>query len=60
MVFLIHRSFVSINPSSPHYSNKLPSLRDTLNMLQETGFWLDNRLYKKLLKEVGEQSNRSH
>lgn len=35
-------------------TNKLPSLRDTLNKLQETGFWLDNRLYQKLLQEVGE------
>lgn len=35
-------------------TNKLQSLREALNKLQETGFWLDRRLYQKLLQEVGE------
>lgn len=35
-------------------NNKIPSLRDALDSLQDTGFWLDNRLYQKLLDEVGE------
>ena len=33
---------------------KLPSLRNALDALQDTGFWLDNRLYRKLLQEAGE------
>ncbi len=33
---------------------KLPSLRAALDALQDTGFWLDNRLYRKLLQEAGE------
>jgi hypothetical protein len=35
-------------------TNKLPSLRNALDRLQDTGFWLDNRLYQKLLQEAGE------
>ena len=35
-------------------TNKLPTLRDALDRLQETGFWLDSHLYRKLLQEVGE------
>lgn len=33
---------------------KIPSLRKALEALQDTGFWLDSRLYRKLLQEVGE------
>ena len=33
---------------------KLPSLRGALDALQDTGFWLDSRLYRKLLQEAGE------
>jgi hypothetical protein len=35
-------------------THKLPSLRSALDRLQDTGFWLDNRLYRKLLQEAGE------
>ena len=34
--------------------NRIPSLRDALNILQETGFWLHSRLYQKLIQEAGE------
>ena len=36
------------------HSGKLPLLRSALDDLQGTGFWLDNRLYQKLLQEAGE------
>ena len=36
------------------HNGKLPLLRSALDDLQSTGFWLDNRLYQKLLQEAGE------
>jgi predicted nucleic acid-binding protein len=36
------------------HSGKLPLLRSALDDLQDTGFWLDSRLYQKLLQEAGE------
>lgn len=36
------------------FTGKITSLRDELEKLKATGFWLSERLYEKILREAGE------
>lgn len=36
------------------YEKKIPSLKDELEKLKKTGFWLSDNLYTKILREVSE------
>lgn len=36
------------------YEEKIASLKDVLEKLKETGFWLSDDLYTKILREGGE------